>query len=201
MLRILSSILVFFKTLCVKNPAKIIFLILASISLPIAYHNQEKEVDVNQLVFSKVDGSNYFKVHTSDDGRTYVLTHDSVKPDSYKMYSYSALFIATSIIGGISLAVFIIGLFMSIFSNDNETKWNFDDCFLNSINSLIHCDIEDGKFHYTIYNRLIGITDKQLTGSISYKYNLYSLDNILVLPKFKTRSKSRDEKLDKLGVK
>lgn len=202
MLRILSAVFTFFKTLCVKNPTKLILLIVGSVLLSITYNNREKNVpEVNKLVLYQVDGSNYFKVHTSNNGATYTLSHDSIKPESYTLYDYNGIFYATIIIGGISMGLFIIGLGMSIFSEDRDASWEFGECFSKSMNSFVVCDLEDGKFHYSIFGRLIAITERQVTNSVSYQYGLDSIEKILKLPKYKTRTKNRDEKLDKLGVK
>lgn len=89
--------------------------------------------------------------------------------------------------------VCLIIVIVMLISEDG--KWDFNDVFEKTMLNFVRCEIEDGVYVYTIFNRLLG----------KYNYNtrdfyLGSIKDILILPKYKTRSIKRSEKLDELGI-
>lgn len=200
-MRLLFAIITFFKRLFRENPVKLITLLLSIVLLSVSYNTQELEVTNNKLVFHKKDGTNYFKVYTKDNGLSYDLKYDSKVPKSYNSYTHRDMCFVTLVFGIISLIFFIIAFLVAMFSNDKESSWALDRCFSDFIECFIICELEESKYHYTIFGRLIDITDKQITSSITYKYDIDEYSKILKLPKFKTTSKSRNDKLNKLGIK
>lgn len=63
------------------------------------------------------------------------------------------------------------------------------------------CEIQDSKYHYIIFDRLVSIEDRQVNSrNISSYFYLTSFKQILNLPKFETTSGRRDSLLTKLGI-
>lgn len=99
---------------------------------------------------------------------------------------------------GILAVVFIIASIV-----EDEAAWELSKVFQKSISILIHCELEDGMYHYTILGRLINIQkEKQYIGdeSLAYRFDINDLTTIINLPKFKTKTEKRNKFLDKLGV-
>lgn len=200
-MRLTFAIISFTKRFFIENPVKLITLLIAIVLLSISYNIKELEVTNNKLVLSKKDGTNFFKVYTKNNGIDYTLEYDNKIPKSYKSYKHSDVYFMTFVFGMISLIFFVIAFLAAMFSDDKDSSWTLDTCFSEFIECFIICDLEDGKYHYTIFGRLIDITDKQITSSINYKYNINEYSKILKLPKFSTTSKNRNDKLNKLGIK
>ena len=70
-----------------------------------------------------------------------------------------------------------------------------NDVFEKTMLNFVRCEIEDGVYVYTIFDRLLGKYNHH-----TRDFYLYSIKDILILPKYKTRSRKRSEKLDELGI-
>lgn len=190
----------FIGKLVYKNPVKLFFLV-ATIGLHIGvYFNSDKVEIKHTLVMSKQDGSNYFKVYKVDEKDGYVLEYNNIEPKSYVSYrlghGYEPFFVLFSVLG----IVTIISWVLPIFINDNDIIWSIEDVFTKSIKPLIHCEFEEGKYHYFIFNRLLAIENKQIT-NFSYEFShINSISSILALPKYETKSAARKRKLKSLKV-
>ena len=77
----------------------------------------------------------------------------------------------------------------------NEGEWDFDYVFKKTALNFVRCEIEDGQYVYTIFDRLLLKSSYQ-----TRNFDLESIKDILILPNYKTRSKKRSEKLDELGI-
>jgi hypothetical protein len=97
--------------------------------------------------------------------------------------------------------IFVILLIASIVEDD--VAWDLMEVFHKTISVLIECELEDGKYHYTILGRLISMqNEKQYIGdtSLAYRFDINNITTILNLPKFKTKTEKRSRSLDKLGI-
>lgn len=108
------------------------------------------------------------------------------------------LCVALTVVMGI---VFVVLLILSI--NDDAVAWDLMEVFHKTISVLIECELEDGKYHYTILGRLISMQNKKQyigNGNLAYQFNINNITTILNLPKFKTKTEKRNSLLAKLGV-
>ena len=86
---------------------------------------------------------------------------------------------------------------------EDDVAWDLMKVFHKTISVLIECELEDGKYHYTILGRLISMqNEKQYIGdtSLAYRFGINNITTILNLPKFKTKTEKRNSFLAKLGV-
>jgi len=89
-----------------------------------------------------------------------------------------------------------------IVDDDDDVSWELRDCLMRSMSMFITCEIEDGKYYYMAFGRLINISDrlvdKSYHSNICYSFGIvYPLD-FFNYPKFKTKRENRNFKLDKI---
>lgn len=92
--------------------------------------------------------------------------------------------------------IFTISLLTGL---DTDGTWDKHEVSKRTILNLISCEFEEGKYYYLALGRLLGTFDKK-PHDLLYHLNVWRLRDILICPKFKTKSESRKEKLKTLGI-
>ncbi len=105
-------------------------------------------------------------------------------------YFLSILLLATT-----SLISFVI-IIVSILEGD---LWGIRDIRKKVNTKFVECELEEGFFYYTVFGRLLSKTDRQLSDYQirNLEWEISTLSN---LPRFKSKSRNRISKLDKLGI-
>jgi hypothetical protein len=177
-----------------ENLAKTIFITLGCIFLnfagtlkSITYERTivKEELVKGRWVYFYEDSDGDLEIFTSTEKE--ILNGKNKNKYIWKEYHAGNVFLH---LGWIICSIIIIVMLLN-----PEGTWDLDDVFSKTSMSFIRCEIEDGLYVYTIFDRLI---DKS-----SYQRNDYSfsgIKDITILPKYKTRSKRRSEKLDELGI-
>lgn len=187
--------------LITKNLKKLIFIIVGLVCLYLSNVFDKDEVISKKVINQFTVDNKYVYVYVKSDGyhfkefnkKMYVKNGFITYKERDALYS---IFIAGFIvISFIIIFIFFMGL------DDHEIGWGFNNCWEIAFGTLISCEIQDGKYHYIIFDRLIDIKDRQVsTNNISNYLYINSFKQILNLPKFETISGRRDNLLSKLGI-
>jgi len=182
------------------NPVKVIFLILTIIS-SFFIGKFPRDIKTNYVVHSIVDERTneyvYFCRESSDNYSEYTVEKfdEEITIEngiiSYDVYgSLNILFIL------ITSGCFVIGVFAMTEGFDIECV--VDDVIRN----LIYCEYEDDKYIYMCQGRLLGKSDTNIKYSrILTHFSIYGYKDLMLCPKFKTRTEKRDSNLKKIGIK
>ncbi len=191
-----------------KNVIKTIFSIVALITLYFSYNVDREMVTTNRVYAQFIDGKNHTNYVVKDkDGNNYSLknfdkplkiTNNTI---TYKETSTARF--ALLLIFWIAVILLVIAFFMGLNGID-EISWEFKDCWLNSLSTLIVCELEDGQYYYMVLGRLVYKSDKLYkkyrSDKLIERFNIYGFRDLMNYPKFKTKTETRNSKLDKLGI-
>ena len=193
-MKILLAPFVWVINLITENPAKTIIITLGCIFFNFAGTLKSvpqertiiKEEKLNgQWVYFYEDSDGYLEIFTTYEKE--ILEGKNKNKYRWSDYHAGNVFLhAGWIVCAIIVIVMLIG---------DEGRWDFDDVFEKTTLNFIRCEIEDGVYVYTIFDRLLVKSSYQQSN-----FDLGSIKDILILPKYKTRSKRRSEKLDELGI-
>jgi hypothetical protein len=187
--------------LITNNLKKLIFIIFGLACLYLSNVFDKDEVITEKVINQFSVDNKYVYVYVNNNGYHFkefnkkmiikngILTYK----ETDSLYSlFMAGFIIVSLL---TVFMFFMGL------NDHEIGWEFEDCWETAFGTLISCEIQDSKYHYIIFDRLVSIEDRQVNSrNISSYFYLTSFKQILNLPKFETTSGRRDSLLKKLGI-
>lgn len=184
-----------------KNPGKSICFIIGMVAFNFAgtFPNWDKEIKIEKEV--KVDsGWVYLYQKIEENKIKYEMIYSpeklELKSGIYKSSEYHGANVFFWVLSIVSLIVVIIGTF------DSNNDWEFDEVRGHTIGRLSKCEFEDGDYYYIISGRLIGKTNRQHNNykSIYRNFGINSLSDILICPKFETKTSKRESKLSKLGI-
>ncbi len=193
--------------LLTKNVVKSIFVIIALVTLYFS-NNVDKEMITTTKVYTQfIDGKNKVN-YVIKPGNNYEVK-DFEKPlkitngtITYKEMSDIRFLLL--LIFWIAVIFLVIGFFIGL-GNDVEISWEFKDCWLSALSTLIVCELEDGKYYYMMLGRLVYKSDKLYekyrSDKLAERFNIYRFRDLMNYPKFKTKTQTRNSKLEKLGIK
>ena len=191
----------FIKNLIISNPIKIIFLIGAYISFNFAgtFKGSYEYIDI---VSQYKDKNTYIYVvkNEANSSGYDVLSFDKeqkTKNKQLRTFDYHDANIVLYVIFGISLLCVIVGSFI-----DEDTEWDFNHSYQIAISSLIYCELEDDTYFYMIMGRLIDKRKDQIryTSNVAREMRIFNMSDVYRLPKFSTKTKKRNDNLEKLGI-
>jgi hypothetical protein len=191
--------------LIITNPIKILALIIAIISYnyagsfksgtykePIAKEFNDGGIWV--YISRSNNNSTGYEVMTSQSKQKLVDNCLILEDYDYRNVLLWALF-------GVTSLVFVISTIIGLVNDDNDLGWDLDSCQEKSINNLIYCELEGDTFYYMAFGRLIGKSNTQINPRrVAYHFDTYSLSDLRKCPKFSTKTKKRNNLLDKLGI-
>jgi hypothetical protein len=189
-----------------KNVTKSIFLTIALTTLYFSY-NVDKEMTTTNRVYAQfIDGKNHTN-YVINSGNNYSvkefdkplkITNHTI---TYKEMSDTRFVLL--VIFWIAIIFLVIAFFMGL-GSDEEISWEFKDCWLNALSTLIVCELEDGQYYYMVLGRLVYKSDrlyeKYRSDKLIERFNIYGFRDLMNYPKFKTKTETRNSKLDKLGI-
>ena len=185
--------------LIVNNPVKIISLILAIVFFQIAgtFGEAVKEIKVIKEIN---EGSKWLYLYQNSSG---YFIHDSDKKQeiSEDGYVYEYYYNPINVIFWTLFVVASLFVFIPTFSQDSDINWEIGDAREDALLTLVTCELDGGKYHYIAAGRLLAISNDRITRSLNHNLNLHKFRDIMLCPEFKTKSKDRGLKLDKLGIK
>jgi hypothetical protein len=189
-----------------KNIIKTIFLAIALTTLYFSYNVESKMTTTNRVYTQFVDDENHTN-YVINSGIVYSVKNFN-KP--LKIVNNTITYQEMSDIRCVLLVIFwidVIFLVISFFiglSGDEEISWEFKDCWLNALSTLIVCELEDGQYYYMVLGRLVYKSDrlyeKYRSDKLIERFNIYGFRDLMNYPKFKTKTETRNSKLDKLGI-
>lgn len=189
-----------------KNVTKSIFLAIALVTLYFSYNVDREMTTTNRVYTQFIDGRNHVN-YVIKPGNNYEVK-DFDKPlkvinntITYKEMSDTRFVLL--LIFWIAIIFLTIAFFMGL-GSDEEISWEFKDCWLNALSTLIVCELEDGQYYYMVLGRLVYKSDrlyeKYRSDKLIERFNIYGFRDLMNYPKFKTKTETRNSKLDKLGI-
>ena len=126
-----------------------------------------------------------FSVFENSEGNSKITTQ-SITTGHF----FSVLFLAIASL--VSIAIILV----SILEGD---LWSIHDIRTKVNRKFVECELEEGFFYYTVFGRLLSKTDCQLSDYQirNLEWEISTLSN---LPRFKSKSRNRISKLNKLGI-
>jgi hypothetical protein len=202
MRRIIIFILSLIQELITTNWTKFIFIIIGLSSLYLSDVVDKEELRIEKIVSEFISDGEHVYYYKSASYYKYVKYGDEgvvVKDKSLIITEYTDLYITFTTLYIISLILIISAFFIG--NDDREVSWEFEDCFEIAFTTLIRCEIQDGKYYYTIFDRLISIRD-DLVGrkNLSGYFSINRFVEISNLPKFETKSRKRESLINRLGL-
>lgn len=204
------TLLFLFNTIII-NPAKIIFIALIMIS----YHyagsfapdkiektiidsltiGKQSTYDKRYLYFYSYIHDNTMKIESLQYDKPQKIVDGKI---SYLEYNgFNALF---WILFGLSSVILLVLLIAGLTDGD-DASWEFDRVWSRAFSLMITCELEDGRYHYMAFGRLLDVRDSQLDRNYRYHtFNISGFADLRMCPKFKTKSGKRDNLLTKLGI-
>jgi hypothetical protein len=201
----LKLILNFIKYLIIGNPIKIIMTVVAIILFYFA-GTFPGENEYYNLVSQTKDGNTYVYVVNSTHESGYdIITSDKpevIKNGQLQSWNYNDLNVLFYAVGGILSLIVLIGTIVGLANDDDEIGWDIEDCYQQSISTLIYCELEGDTYYYMIMGRLIYKRKDQIryTSNVAREMRIYNMSDVFRLPKFSTKTQKRNNILDKLGI-
>lgn len=190
-----------------KNIAKSIFLAIALVTLYFSYNVDREMTTTNRVYAQFVDDKNHTNYVINSGNNFSVKEFD--KP--LKITNHTITYKEMNDIRFVLLLVFwiaviflVLAFFMGLGNNADDISWEFSDCWLNALSTLIVCELEDGQYYYMVLGRLVYKSDrlyeKYRYDKLIERFNIYGFRDLMNYPKFKTKTETRNSKLDKLGI-
>ncbi len=205
--------LIFLFKLITKNPVKVISCIIGIITFHYAgtfdYTNTSASVVSSPIEIQQETKKTYLYIseYISENSIKHnILEFDNpIKIVNNKIIyqEYSGYNIACWVFFGISCTILCISFFVGL--SDDDVSWNLSDCQESAISSLIHCEMEDGKYYYIILGRLLCVKDEQINLNSVYRnvgreLGVTRFSDLHFYPEFQTRQSKREKHLNKLGL-
>jgi hypothetical protein len=190
-----------------KNIAKTIFLAVALITLYFSYNVDREMITTNRVYAKFIDGKNHINYVVKDGNNYSVKDFDKPLKITNNTITYKEMndirFVLL-LVFWIAVIFLIIAFFMGLGDNSDDVSWEFRDCWLNALSTLIVCELEDGQYYYMVLGRLVyksdRLYDKYRSDKLIERFNIYGFRDLMNYPKFKTKTETRNSKLDKLGI-
>lgn len=193
--------------LIAKNVAKSIFLTIALVTLYFSYNVDREMTTTNRVYAQFVDGKNHTNYVINSGNNFSVKEFDKplkVTNDTITYKETSDARFALLVIFWIAVIFLVIAFFMGLGDGGDDISWEFRDCWLNALSTLIVCELEDGQYYYMVLGRLVYKSDrlyeKYRSDKLIERFNIYGFRDLMNYPKFKTKTETRNSKLDKLGI-
>ena len=193
MIRLLYACFLYIKQFIVDNFLLILF---SSITISLLVYGHflfELEEYENKLEYkAKIENSNkyiYFNINDNNVS-SYKITDESnntIFITSNIELKYVAL--------GIGYLILVI-IILCIISGSADIEFDYANRLF--FETLIKCEIEDGIYHYMIFDRLIGKKDYLVDYRISEHFKIYTIKDILNRPKFETKRSRRKKSIKKV---
>ena len=181
-----------------KNPAKIIWLIVAILSFNFSNSYSEDVIEKSEASYViKNDNSYTYFFYDGNDKYTTMETDKPLENNTYYHKETQSGYILWRILAWVAVIVVSLSTIIG-WGGDDSAGWEIEYCLKETLPLLITCELEDGKYYYMALGRLIKVTDKPRTHDILYHLDIRKFTDILNCPKFKTKRQTRSEKLDKI---
>ena len=193
MIRLLYACFLYIKQFIVDNFLLILF---SSITISLLVYGHflfELEEYENKLEYkAKIENSNKYIYFNINDNKvfSYKITEESNNP--IFITNNIELKYISLIIGYIILVIIIL----CIISGSADIEFDYVNRLF--FETLIKCEIEDGIYHYMIFDRLIGKKEYLIDYRISDHFKIYSISDILNRPKFETKRSRRKKSIKKV---
>lgn len=193
--------------LITTNIAKSIFLAIALTTLYFSY-NVDREMTTTSRVYAQfIDGKNHVN-YVINSGKGYTVKEFEnplkITNNTITYQEMSDVRFLLLLVFWIAVIFLVVAFFMGLGSSDDDISWEFNDCWLKTLSTLIVCELEDGKYYYTILGRLVYKSDrlfeKYRNDNLAERFNIYGVRDVMNCPKFKTKTQTRNSKLEKLGI-
>ena len=194
-------ILSLIQELIVNNCRKLIFITIGIFCLYLTTYFEE-DVETTKIVTTQFTANGkYVYVYEGNNNYNFVQ-FDKVQKIKNGIITYKEGNDLYTLFMVIFIIVFVVTIILFFMGNDDsDIGWEFDDCWETAFSTLISCEIQDNRYYYIIFDRLITIEDRQINSrNISNYLSIDSFKQILNLPKFETRVGKRDSLLTKLGI-
>lgn len=153
---------------------------------------------------TKIEDTHIYMYKTISNDKVEYKNISSDKPikitnGEIKLQSYNGINVLFWIIFVISFLI----VFIATIIGDSDTGWEVNDSWKEAISSLIYCEEDGGQFYYFVSGRLISKRDTMISRSQSAmrELNIGGFRDIYRCPKYQTKSKKRDNILNKIGIK
>jgi hypothetical protein len=191
--------------LIIKNPIKIVAMILAIISYN--YVGSFKSGTYKEPIVKEFnDGGIWVYIARSNNkssGYEVMVSQSKQKlvDNCLVLEDYDDRNVLLWILFGLTSLVFVISTIIGLINGDADIGWDLDGCQEKSLNNLIYCELEGDTFYYMAFGRLIGRSKTQVKSrSIADSFYIYTLSDLKKCPKFSTKTQKRNNLLDKLGI-
>jgi hypothetical protein len=191
--------------LIIKNPIKIVAMILAIISYN--YAGSFKSGTYKESIVKEFnDGGNwvYIARSTNNSSGYEVMVSQSKEKlvdNCIVLEDYDDRNVLLWILFGLTSLVFVISTIIGLANDDGDIGWDLNRCQERYINNFIYCELEGDTFYYMAFGRLIGKSKTQLKSrSIADSFYIHTLSDLKKCPKFSTKNQKRNNILDKLGI-
>jgi hypothetical protein len=194
--------LVWIKNFFFMNPVKSLFLLCAFACFYWA-GSFEDRIKNNRLISESYDvlgaDTTYLYLVESYDVK-YKVIDSEVKLRVVGNYLEHREYHFINIILWVFFVIFLLLIFFATIFDDPDYDWDLYEVKCETLLSFITCEIEEGKFYYLAFGRLLGSYTRKLSGEYLRNLNIYSLSDVKMCPKFKTKTESRVIKLRSLGI-
>ena len=191
--------------LITSNPVKSVFLSIALTTLYFSY-NVEPEMTTTVKVHTHFINDNYHNYVIGDKNYSVKEFEKplNIKNGTITYKEMSGIRFMLLVGFWITTIFLIIAFFMGLSSDDDDVSWEFNEIWLRSLSTLIICELEDGMYYYMMLGRLVYKSDrlyeKYRSDKLVERFNIYGLRDLMNYPKFKTKTQTRNSKLEKLGI-
>lgn len=199
----------FFINFIYFNKVKFIMLLLAGISFYYAgsFPSVEEEIIViKQVDLGETFSNRYayiYEFNENNDIKKGILAFDEKQElvnNKLIRSKYNGINVLFWFFFGIFLIMFIV---MSLIDDEDINWYDTPDIRINTLAKYVSVEQEGKHLYYICFGRLIGIRD--VGDSISSRRAMLSngvnsYNDLLECPKFKTKTRNRQDKLSKLGI-
>lgn len=207
-------LLILITQLIISNPIKCIFIMAAIVSFYFAGKVPPVESGYRIVANATIDGDQ-FLIAVDGDVQSPSMQYSVVLYNTDKVYpktieierpmlSLKNNRIIKYEFNGVNALLWIIFTILCIiitilFFMDDDTGWGIDDARQLAIRKSTKCEEEDGKYYYTILDRLVHVDNNLITqNALSSYVCIKSYSDILFYPKFMTKQQKREAKLKKI---
>lgn len=193
----------FLSRVLVENPFK--FLIIITTIVCYSYAGTVPDVKhktpiIDSIVVKNSIGDDhlYITSHVSESEVKYSILENvdegKIINGIYHYSSYSGLNVLLWVIFVIGCILLVIGLFMC----GGDGGWDISENWCDTIELMVICEEENGKYYYTCFSRLLDVTDSPL-GS-HHSFYIKGFNRLNRLPKWHSKQNKRERLLSKLDI-
>jgi len=199
-----SFALIYILNFIKKNPIKMIAIVLIFVVSP--FLNSLKNVrnqDKIDYQYQK-DGKYFYVTQTiSNNEFTYEVQTFEKKPQIKNGDIISYSYNDANIFIWLVFVVLCIFPIVGIFASDDEINFDLEKVFQATISNYITCELEEGIYYYFYGERFLGKSDRPMHNEYTYiarAFRISNMTNIKSCPVWKTKTQTRNNKLEELGV-